>query len=71
MNNAEIIEKSRLCLEQGKALIHELDSAPFYIRKTENAKKARSTAVTAIQLVAELLKRVKAEGEGGSNGEGG
>ncbi|GFZ84038.1 hypothetical protein GCM10011403_29470 [Pseudohongiella nitratireducens] len=71
MNNAEIIEKSRICLAQAKALVYELDNAPVYIRRTENAIKARSTAVSAIQLVAELLKRVKAEGEGGSNGEGG
>ena len=73
MKNSEVLEKSIECISDGRSLIDSLDSAPSFVRNTEHAKQARRTAVAAIELIGELVSRVRSEiqmvkAEGVSNG---
>lgn len=59
MDNAEVLAKSLECVRDSKELIQALDNSPVFVRKQDTAIKARQTAVLSIQLVAELVRRVR------------
>lgn len=77
MKNADVLDKSIDCVADARSLIESLDSAPTWVRKQEQAKQARRTAVAAVELIAELVQRVHAdmvktgqvEQTGGDNGD--
>lgn len=61
MQNSEVLDKAIDCVSDGRSLIESLDSAPSFVRNTEHAKQARRTAVAAIELIGELVGRVRKE----------
>lgn len=61
MGNEEVLSKSIACVTDGRALIDSLDNSPSFVRKTDHAQQARRTAVAAIELIGELVNRVRAD----------
>lgn len=61
MQNSEVLDKAIECISDGRSLIESLDGSPAFVRNTEHAKQARRTAVAAIELIGELVGRVRIE----------
>lgn len=79
METAEVLAKSLACVRDSKDLIQALDNSPAFVRNQETAIRARQTAVLSIELVGELVRRVRddaaplqqtEEVNGGENGNG-
>lgn len=68
MDNGLVIQKAAQCLNDAKTLIKALDESPAFIKSTAQAKQARQTAEIAIELVTELLQRVKTDLQGVERG---
>lgn len=71
MNNPEVIAKAAVCVAQSRKLMDRLDRAPVYVRAMPEAKAARQNAEAALELIGELVQRVKAEesAEGVTDGD--
>ena len=69
MDNVQVIQKAKQCLSDSRSLITALDESPAFVRNRPEAVQARNTATVAIELVTELLRRVRCDLQGGENGE--
>ncbi|PCJ22524.1 MAG: hypothetical protein COA96_14135 [SAR86 cluster bacterium] len=66
MDNQEAIKQCANYLPRGREIIRVLDAAPMLIKTRPEAKEARELAVNSLELVVELLVRVKADIKRGS-----
>jgi len=61
MDNTEVIQRATQFVFEAREQIQTLDQSPQFIRNTVHAQTARRTAVAGIELVGELVKRVRTE----------
>lgn len=70
MNNQSVLMEARATLEETRALLAELDAAPAFVRNNHQVRQARAVAMRSRALVIELVRRVRADIEGGNHGNG-